>query len=362
VRLILFSTLVILAATYAVLVILRLVLFRKRPGKTRAWYWRVLQNLAVALPLTLLLLPVALGFAGSRLVHTRRDEASYQGPRFAADGTWVLQSRESLAKEPQVPEARHAVSLETADGLELRAFLVPAKAGPPTARVVMVHGLFRGALELEPVASMFRDLGAEVLMLELRNHGGSARAPASYGLRESEDVLAASRFMQQRPSGDPAPPLVLFGVSLGTAAVALAAPRVEGLKGLVLDSPMTDLRGVARRVLAIGTGMPGSLASTVLWCIEAWSGFSMDEVDLRHELPKLSPDVQVLVIGAGQDRRCPPAVVREVFDSVKGPEDHKELWILETARHGRVWEQDGPGYRQRLARLLARIRGSDDNR
>jgi len=377
VRVILFSTLIILTVTYAALLLLRPVLFRKRAKKPRPWRRAVLQNLAIAVPLTLMLLPVALGYAGSRLVRTRPDEAAYQGPRFAADGQWLPQSRDTLAaeaerKQPVDPvlrasQTRHQLRIVTADGLRLRAFLVPPKVEPPAARVIMVHGLFRGSLELEPVARMFHDLGAEVLMLELRNHGFSDRAPATYGLKESQDVLAAAQFMQQRPSGDRPPPLVLFGVSLGTAAVALAAPQVPDLAGLVLDAPMTDLQGAARRDLSRGLGMPGPLASAVVWFIEAWSSFSMDDVHLDRELSKLREDVHVLVIGAGHDRRCPPAVVREVFASVAAPEDHKELWILETARHGRVWEPkkrggDPEGYRRRLAALLARIRGNSENR
>lgn len=357
-RLILISTLFILAVTYTVLVLLRLVLFRKRATK-RPWYRRGLENLAIAVPLTLLLMPMVLGFAGSRLVHTRLDEAAYQGPCLATDGSWVLQDRNSLAKE-QPAEARHAVWLESTDGLELRAFLVPASSSPPTARVVMVHGLFRGGLELEPVARMFHDLDADVLMLELRNHGASGRAPATYGLGESEDVLAAVQFMGKRTASAEQPPLVLFGVSLGTAAVALAAPRVPDLAGLVLDSPVSDLEGAAHRVLGHGVGIPGPLASAVLWCIEAWSGFSMAEVQPVRELSKVDGNVHALVIGAGQDRRCPPQVVREVFRSLATPEDHKELWILDNARHGRVWEKRPEAYHRRLAALLARIHSGEN--
>jgi len=380
--LILISTFVILAVIYTVLMLLRLILFRKRKGPSRSWYRRALGNLAVALPLTLLLLPAALGFAGSRLVHTRRDEAAYEGPRFAADGRWLVQTRQTLASEAARGKSRCAVELESADGLKLRAFLVPARQ-PPIARVVMVHGLFRGALELEPVARMFHELDADVLMLELRNHGGSARAPATYGLAESQDVLAAVRFLEGRPSSMPSrtsgpastasatstsspssrpSPLVLFGVSLGTAAVALAAPKVKDLRGLVLDAPMTDLRGAADRVLTLGVGIPETLASVVLWCIEAWSGFSMDEIQLDRELSKLPAGIHVLVIGAGLDRRCPPAVVRRVFASLKAPPSHKQLWIAAQARHGRVWDHDPVGYRRRLGDLLAQIRGNAENR
>ena len=370
-RLILVSTLVILAATYAVALLLRLLLrlapFRRpAQAKSRRWYKTLLRDLAIVMPLALVLLPVVLGYAGSRLVRTRHDEAAYQGPRLGAEGKWLLQSRQTLREETngerhvdpalRASAARHRVRIVTADGLGLRAFLVPAQVEPPTAKVILVHGLFRGALELEPVARMFRDLGAEVLMLELRNHGASERVPATYGLGEAEDGLAAARFMQHRHSSGHAPPLILFGVSLGTTAVALAAPRLPEIAGLVLDAPLTDLRGAAQRVLGHGVGMPAPLASAVLWCMELWSGFSMDAVHVDRELSKLAESVCVLVIGAGRDSRCPPPVVRDVFAALRAPENRKELWIVGDARHGRVWERDPQGYRERLARLLARIR------
>ncbi|MEE9126056.1 MAG: alpha/beta fold hydrolase, partial [Planctomycetota bacterium] len=283
-----------------------------------------------------------------------------------ADDKWLVQNKQTLAAEAsgerqvdpalRASEVRHQVRIASADGLDLRAFLVPPRVEPATARVVMVHGLFRGTLELEPVARMFHDLGAEVLMLELRNHGASERVPATYGLGEAEDVLAAAEFMQHRHSSGNAPPLILFGVSLGTTAVALAAPKLTDIAGLVLDAPLTDLSGAAHRTLARGIGMPAPLASAVLWCMELWSGFSMDAVHVDRELTKLDKNVCVLVIGAGRDTRCPPPVVRNVFAALRAPEAHKELWILDDAGHGRVWDQDPQGYRERLARLLARIR------
>src|SRR5262245_51758022 len=43
--------------------------------------------------------PVLLGILLSRGVGTRRDERAYAGPRIAADGTWIEQTRDSLAAE-----------------------------------------------------------------------------------------------------------------------------------------------------------------------------------------------------------------------------------------------------------------------
>jgi pimeloyl-ACP methyl ester carboxylesterase len=116
---------------------------------------------------------------------------------------------------------------------------------------VLVHGIFRGALEIETPGAMLRDLGGEVLLLELRNHGGSEKAPITFGRDEMLDVLTAAEFLQARPEAA-GRPLVFFGVSFGTAAAALAAPQLRDLDGLVLDAPMDDLRATARRLFATG--------------------------------------------------------------------------------------------------------------
>ena len=108
--------------------------------------------------------PLLFGYAAPGFVGTRPDERAYAGPRIAADDTWLIQSRQSLAAErdgkveveASVAKAAdsHAVELTASDGVKLRAFLVPpagAAAPEPRFTALLVHGLFRGALEGRPV-------------------------------------------------------------------------------------------------------------------------------------------------------------------------------------------------------------------
>jgi hypothetical protein len=322
----------------------------------------------------LVTVPLALGLLFSRAGRTRGDEADYRGPRIAADGTWLVQTRETLAAERHgkaevnaaVAEAaaQRAVQLTARDGVTLRAFLVPAlnapSEGTPAFMAVLVHGLFRGALELETPGRMLRELGGEVLLLELRNHGGSARAKTTFGRDESLDVLAAVEFLRARPEAR-GRPLVLFAVSLGTAAAALAVPKVPDLAGLVLDAPMDDLEVTARHELATG-GFWRSIrqpwASTILWSAQHLGGVPVGDVKPRNALARLPPDTAVLFIGAGRDDRMPPESVRALFDALPTAPDRKELWIEPEATHGKVWLAAPEEYRRRLARFCEAVVGT----
>ena len=101
---------------------------------------------------------------------------------------------EVAAGQPAVPAdvvaaaAARERRFASTDGVTLCAFRLEAKQEPPVAVAVLVHGLFRSAMELEPVAAMLHEQGCECWLLDLRNHGGSSRAPFTGGLRELADL------------------------------------------------------------------------------------------------------------------------------------------------------------------------------
>jgi uncharacterized protein len=339
---------------------------RRRPA--RFWKKALIAH-AVIVPVCVFLVPPAFMavFFSSR-IGTRGDERAYAGPRISSDGTWVLQTRESLLAEKTkaaVPDPAlvasanaHTVTITTEDGVPLRAFLVAPK-GTPRCTVVLLHGFFRGGLELEPPAAMFRDLGAETLMVETRHHGESGRAPYTFGRDEKRDVVAAVNWLRRAPERK-GRPLVLFAVSLGTAAVIRAVPEVAPLAGVVLDAPMDALLATAHRMLSeeprpnrrrLGIWQP--FRSLTILAIELWSGVWFSEVRPIDDLARFPADMPVLVIGGSADLRMPPATVEAMFERLPTRPDLKLLWIRPGSTHGQVWTDDPAGYREQLARLLA---------
>jgi len=317
--------------------------------------------------------PLVLGYIGSREIGTRRPERTYSGPRLDAGGRLLLQTTATLRREATEgidvaadvldAAAARAHRVASSDGVTLRLFCLEAEEEPPRAVVVLVHGLFRCAVEVEPVAAMLRDLGCECWLLDLRNHGGSSRAPFTGGLCESDDVIAAVDHVRARP-GRAAVPLVLYGVSLGSVAVSLALPHIDGVAGVVLDSPIEDLQEAAHRMLGFDRQGDGRRwfrqdepwRSLVIMSLGLWSGFRLEDVAPAEILANLPYDVAVLVIGGGRDDRAPPDSVERLFSRLPMPESLRELWIEPAGGHGDL-AVDWPGeYAACLERLLERLR------
>jgi pimeloyl-ACP methyl ester carboxylesterase len=356
------------AVSLAITLLVRIgwLIARRRPDR----FWkRALTVNALLVPVHLFVVaPAVLAWFVETRAGTRGDERAYAGPRIGRDGTWMLQTRDLLKAESKglaVPDSAlvegakaATVSFGTVDGILIRGFLVVPKASPPRCTVVLVHGLFRGGLEIETPASMFRDLGAEVLLVEMRNHGGSGRASPTFGFREKLDVLAAVSFLR-RDAARAARPLVLYAVSLGTAAVMRAAPEVTPLAGLVLDAPMEDLLQTAH-LMAAEKPTPGHRApdlwqpwrSLTFTAIEIWSGFRFRDVRPVDDVARLPASVPALVMGGSEDVQMPPDSVRRVWERVPAPPDRKILWIRQGTRHGQLWNDDPGGYRARLAELM----------
>lgn len=347
---------------------LRACFTRLRSGWLKRTLWWTLASLPVH---ALVTLPLGLAIFATRIVHTRLDEQGYAGPRLDADGAWQMQSRESLLAERKGearPDAatldaarQRAIALRSSDGIDLRAFVVAPRSAPPRATAILAHGLFRSALELEPVGAMFRDAGCEVVLLELRNHGGSGRTTASFGFREANDVLAAVDWARGRDDLARQRPLILFGVSLGTAAVGFAAPRVEDLAGVVVDAPLTDAIATAHRMLGDGPRgrrgfvIPQPIRSLTLTALELVAGIDLAADRPGDALATLPPSVQVLVIGGGADRRMPPEELQALFEKLPQDPSHKSIWIRANADHGDVWKVDPEGYREQILRFVERV-------
>lgn len=367
------SALVFTLATLLLVVPLALVqALRKRP---QGPLWRRALWLHAGLFLVHLFVtfPVLLGFLGSRVfIRTRPPDQPYAGPRLDADGALLVQDTASLkeeaAKGVSVPPAVLAAAAARAhhvpstDGVTLRVFRLESREPRPRAIAVLVHGLFRCGVELEPVAGMLRDLGCECWLVELRNHGGSTRAPFTGGLHESDDVLAAVAYARAHAAA-PAP-LLLYGVSLGTVAISLALPRIDGVAGVVLDSPIDDLDAAARRMLDFHRAddrrtwfrVFEPLRSMVILSLGAWSGFRLDAVAPTDVLATLPVDLPMLVIGGGNDDRAPPATVQRLFDRLPMPPERRELWIEPEGGHGDLAVHQPEHYRECLTRLLERLR------
>ena len=168
------------------------------------------------------------------------------------------------------------IALPTGETLE--AWWVPQ----PTVRgVVLLFPAYATSKEslLAPAAA-FHTQGYSTLLVDFRGAGGSSGSDTTLGAREGQDVAAAARYARLAWPGRP---LVLYGISMGAAAV-LHAVAQEGVQpaALILESPYDRLLDTARNRFA-SMGLPAFPGAEliVFWgsVQHGFDGFGLNPVD-----------------------------------------------------------------------------------
>lgn len=132
------------------------------------------------------------------------------------------------------------VTLYTADGLELRAWFVPATGPADTGMAVLVApGNGGNRAGRAGFAKELSRRGLAVLVMDYRGYGGNPGNPSEDGLAADADAAVAAL----KDLGYPATRILYFGESLGSGVVAALQAR-NPPAGVVLRSPFTELADV----------------------------------------------------------------------------------------------------------------------
>ena len=158
---------------------------------------------------------------------------------------WALQDKlifhpQKLAATPNHPAAE-PIAIARGDAV-LRGWAVNADAAPGTPLVLYSGG---NAEEVSAHIDAFAHLAATTLLVNYRGYGESDGAPSEKAL--VEDAVAIVEWGRER---FPDRPLVLFGLSLGSGVVTLAAPSVKP-DAAILVSPYRSVEQIARSTYPI---------------------------------------------------------------------------------------------------------------
>jgi uncharacterized protein len=175
------------------------------------------------------------------------------------------------------------VTLTNARGIRLEAWWIRQPAGKGT--VLLFHGYGAGKDSLLPAAREFRRLGYETLLVDFYGSGGSQGRDTSIGFHEADDVLAAFQFARRQ---SPDQPLILYGVSMGAAAILTAAHvhRIDP-DAVILECPFDRLLStVQNRFRAMGLPAFPSAQLLVFWggVQQGYNGFRFNPADYLRQV------------------------------------------------------------------------------
>ena len=199
----------------------------------------------------------------SRTLLSERNGGQFERTLGVTHATWRTPGDVTLAYRV-IPAGTRAMQYAFARGMRGYSFNFSADmttanlapAPPRRGTIVYLHGWEMDGSSMLAWALALSDRGYDGIAVDLRNYGGSSRAPAGFGPREAGDVIALLDALRTR--GTLRQPVYLFGVSYGAATALFAESGLRGhVAGIVAMEPYANAADAVR------TLVPGMLAMPV---------------------------------------------------------------------------------------------------
>ncbi|GMQ93629.1 MAG: alpha/beta fold hydrolase [Acidimicrobiia bacterium] len=252
-----------------------------------------------------------------------------------------------------------------AHGIGFEELRTPSDIGPHPAWfidgrratwIVFVHGRGNDRLteSLRIIPSLVEQ-GFPILSITYRNDIGATPSPSGmrlWGLEEWRDLDAALSLAQRKGARN----FAIVGSGFGASIVSTFLQESENISlvgGVIFDSPVLDLEGVARR-WAADRGTPR---------IVAWLGRRLAAVrfgvdwDMLNQLERTEEfDMRILLMFGAQDPVTPP----DVFTRFAGDlPDLVDIERFEQGGHTDLWNIDVERYESTVAEFLLDVVGSE---
>lgn len=236
------------------------------------------------------------------------------------------------------------------DNYRLVADYVPA-AKETTKNVIILHGFMGNKEKMGEYATLFHQMGYNVLMPDARAHGESQGKYIGYGWPERYDVRKwANKLVHQNGTDSQ---IVIFGVSMGGATTMMTSgiDLPSQVKALVEDCGYTslsdELNYEAGNLYWIPKFLRVPLISTMSLINRTQNDFFIGEASsiamLHHNHRPM------LFIHGANDNFVPTKMVYRNYRATKGP---KELWVVPGASHAKSYATHPGQYQQHLAKFL----------
>jgi uncharacterized protein len=212
-----------------------------------------------------------------------------------------------------------SLTIPGVNGVRLGAWYCPTSPDRPL--VILFHGYHGDKSGTVNEAKVFQELGLPVLLVDLRGSGESSESYTTVGHDEAEDVASA---VQYAATNLPHSKLVLYGISMGAAAVLRAVHACEVEPDAIIVEAVFDrmLTTVRHRFGAMKLPTFPGAELLVFWggCQFGFNGFANNPVDF-------APSVRcpILFLHGAIDPNARLEEARQVYDAVPGQKWFKEF-------------------------------------
>ena len=200
--------------------------------------------------------------------------------------------------------------------------------------VIIIHGLYQNRSMSINYVDIYRNLGFNILLIDLRGHGESDGV-ITWGQTEVKDIDMWCNYLREQKNQQI---IGIQGVSLGGAFSLLHSGMSENPADFyVEDSSYSDLKNLYYNHLHSMIQLPNDSAILdVLWfysqvCMYWHTGATLDQLSpLQAVSHAHSP---ILFLHGDADTLIPPKTLQELYDNCSSP---KEMYMFKNSAHAQA--------------------------
>ncbi len=223
----------------------------------------------------------------------------------------------------------------------LETWEMSAQTSNPKGTVLLFPGnLGTKSSQLISPAQSFTQLGFDTVLVDFQGVGGSSGNTVTLGIKEAEDVVTVFNYLKEQnmAQGRGDSPIILYGVSMGTAAIlrAIAVHHIAP-NGIILELPFIRLTDAVKSRLRHHKIPTDPTAILMLF----WAGIQHGVNGFGHNPVSYAKtvDCPTLVIHGAQDKWTPVSDIETLVNNIPAS---KQLVVSPDAGHHQLIGVDRP--------------------
>lgn len=255
--------------------------------------------------------------------------SAYILTHFVTSGQWGLglprPNSSKLPSDVGLSYVTQRIPINQTEWLE--TWLIPAQTAASWGTVLLFPGNAGSkAKQLLAPAQAFHNLGYDAVLVDFRGVGGSSGDTTTLGIREAKDVALTLSEVQ---ASNLRPPLILYGVSMGSVAILRAVAREEiNPDAIILELPYARLLNAVRSRLRVVNLPTFPMAELMVF----WGGVQHGFNGFAHNPVSYARQVKcpTLLLQGELDKWTTVEEIEQIYQNLKG---NKELIIFPDVGH-----------------------------
>lgn len=237
---------------------------------------------------------------------------------------------------------KETVEIKSYDGYMLHGMILKNEG---KKFVIITHGYTDNRYGSVKYCHMYRDMGYQVLLYDLRHHGENESCYCSMGYKEHKDILAISKHLKEHYGNDIT--IGLHGESLGCASSILALGQSDTFDFCVADCGFSDLYKLLSYQAYQTFRLPAIFAHLASGICYIMHGHSFSEI--RPIDSFLTSQTPILFLHGKEDDFIPPYMSMNMYDKAHS---YKRIELVDFAKHARSYEILRNDYEAKVKQFL----------